>query len=74
MPFDDSAYRVINRGDSTYYRPSREAADRAAGECLKCGGRDCEGVIETKGEAGWTVVARFKHGHGIQDVTAGSVL
>ena len=67
MTFDDSAYRVKNVGDSTYYRPTREAADRAACECLKHGGLGVHGVIERKSSLGWEVVAQFKFGNGITE-------
>lgn len=62
-------YRVKNEGDSTYSRPSRDSADRTACECLKHYGRGCHGVIETKTESGWEIVARFAYGHGITDVS-----
>lgn len=70
MQFDDSAFRVKNLGDSTYYRPSREAADRAACECLKHYGRECRGIIEAKLDGVWAVVARFEHNRGIYAATA----
>lgn len=65
MPFDDSAFRVKNFGDSTYYRATRDAADRAACECLKHFGRGCHGIIEAKSDLGWHAVARFEYGRGI---------
>ncbi len=66
-PFNDSAFRVKNYGDSTYYRANREAADRAACECILHYGRDCKGVIEAVTDDGWKVVARFAYGHGITE-------
>lgn len=70
MSFNDSAFRVKNFGDSTYYRPTREAADRAACECLKHYGRGCSGLIEALSDQGWKIVARFGYGHGIVDEPA----
>lgn len=70
MAFNDSAFRVKNTGDSTYYRPSREAADRAACECLRIGDRSCQGVIEENTSRGWEVVARYQYGKGIMAANA----
>lgn len=66
MAFNDSAFRVVNVGDCTYFRPCLDSAKRAACECIRCGDRNTSGYIEKANINGWEVVARFSYGHGIQ--------
>lgn len=70
MTYDPWNYRVRNEGDSTYYRPSQESAERAALECLSHYSPNCRGVIEHLKDGVWTEVARFQSGRGLRAVEA----
>lgn len=70
MANDTWTYRVRNEGDSTYYRPDQESAQRAALECLSHYSPNCRGTIEHLQEGKWTPIAAFQSGRGIRPFVA----